>query len=99
MTLDRIDHIAMSVVDIAAAVEWYMATFECELEYQDDTWAMLKFGNARLALVVESQHPPHVAFERDDAEEFGELVTHRDGSRSVYVRDPSGNAVEIMAAP
>jgi len=28
--------------------------------------------------------------------EFGELKTHRDGTRSCYINDPSGNAVEIF---
>jgi hypothetical protein len=49
-----------------------------------------------LALVIAEQHPPHVAVRRADAEKFGPLVTHRDGSRSVYVNDAAGNAVEVI---
>ena len=95
--LDRIDHVAISVKDIPAAVEWYTTTFRCEVEYQDDTWAMLRFGNIRLAFVVEAQHPPHIGFTHPYAERFGVLKPHRDGTRSTYVKDPSGNAVEILA--
>ena len=78
-------------------MDWYTRTFNCEVTYQDDTWAYLKFGNIKLALVVEHQHPPHIAFVSQDAAKFGELKLHRDGTRSVYVKDPAGNPVEIMA--
>ena len=95
--LDDLDHVAVSVDDIAKAVDWYTSTFRCEVAYQDATWAMLKFNNLRLALVIPEQHPPHVAVNRSDAEEFGSLKTHRDGTASCYVQDPAGNSVEIMA--
>jgi hypothetical protein len=68
------------------------------VNYQDDTWALLRFANIQLALVIPEQHPPHVAVLRPDAQRFGELVTHRDGTRSCYIEDPAGNAVEIMDA-
>jgi catechol 2,3-dioxygenase-like lactoylglutathione lyase family enzyme len=96
--LDSLDHIAIPVQDVAAAVDWYTKTFRCEVSYQDDTWAFLKFGNVKLALVIPSQHPAHIAFVSPEAEKFGELKTHRDGTRSCYLRDPAGNAVEIQAA-
>ncbi len=44
--LDSLDHVAIPVEDVAAAVDWYTKTFRCEVSYQDDTWAFLKFGNA-----------------------------------------------------
>ena len=94
--LDSIHHIAVSVNDIASAVDWYRATFACEIEYQDDTWAMLKFANASLALVLPHQHPPHIGFATPKAESYGELKTHRDGTRSIYISDSAGNAVELM---
>ena len=97
-TLDRVHHVAIAVNDVAAAVAWYTSTFRCTVTYQDASWAMLDFDNLQLALVIPEQHPPHVAFERPEAEKFGALTTHRDGTRSVYVKDPAGNAVEIMAA-
>lgn len=95
--LDPIDHIAISVTDLKATVDWYLTTFKCVVEYQDDTWALLKFDNIKLAFVIPEQHPPHIAFVSADAENFGALKTHRDGTRSVYVDDPSGNKLEIMA--
>jgi len=98
VALDRIDHIAVSVRDIAEAVNWYTKTFRCVVTYQDETWAFLDFENTRLALVIPEQHPPHFAFTSREAASFGPLKTHRDGTRSTYVRDPAGNAVEIMAA-
>ncbi len=95
--LDPIDHIAIAVKAIQPAVDWYTRTFRCEIEYQDDTWAFLKFDNVRVALVIPKQHPPHIALIRDDPQSYGKLGTHRDGTSSVYINDPSGNSVEIMA--
>jgi catechol 2,3-dioxygenase-like lactoylglutathione lyase family enzyme len=94
--LDILDHVAIPVRDIAAAADWYVEKFRCRVTYQDDTWAFLEFGNANLALVIPDQHPPHVALLRADAEKFGLLSTHRDGTRSCYVKDPCGNSVEVM---
>ena len=95
--LDAIDHIAISVKEIKSAVDWYTKTFGCEIEYQDETWAFLKFANIKLALVIPEQHPPHLAFVTPKAETYGTLKTHRDGTRSIYVNDPAGNSVEVMA--
>ena len=97
-SLDRIDHVAISVRDIASAVAWYTSNFRCTVSYQDDTWALLAFDNLRLALVIPEQHPPHVAVVGPSAQEFGRVTTHRDGTRSTYVKDPAGNSIEIMAA-
>ena len=96
LPLDPLDHVAVSVADIAQAVDWYRNAFRCVTEYQDESWALLRFENVRLALVIPEQHPPHVAVRRPDAASFGNLVTHRDGSRSVYIKDPAGNAVEVI---
>ena len=96
--LDSIDHVAIPVEDIALSVEWYRRSFQCEIRYQDDSWALLEFRNMRLALVIPSQHPAHLGFVTPDAEKFGQLKTHRDGTRSIYINDPSGNSVEILAA-
>ena len=98
MQLDSIDHVAIPVSDIAASVAWYRNTFQCEIQYQDETWALLGFANTRLALVIPSQHPAHIGFVHPKAEKFGALKLHRDGTRSCYVDDPSGNSVEILAA-
>lgn len=96
--LDRIDHVAVSVHNVAESVAWYTKTFRCKVSYQDATWAFLDFENTKLALVVPEQHPPHFAFTSPEAASFGPLKTHRDGTRSTYVKDPAGNSVEIMAA-
>jgi catechol 2,3-dioxygenase-like lactoylglutathione lyase family enzyme len=95
--LDSIHHVAVPVQDVKSAVEWYTRTFQCRVSYQDETWAMLEFANMKMALVVPHQHPGHIAFVHPEAEKFGTLKPHRDGTRSVYVHDPSGNAVEILA--
>ncbi len=95
-TLDRIHHVAIPVPNIAKALEWYTSRFNCEVEYVDETWALLKFANAKLALVLPHEHPPHFALSRPDANKFGELVAHRDGLNSVYIKDAFGNAIEVL---
>ena len=67
------------------------------MQYQDESWALLGFDNVRLALVLPEQHPPHIAFVHPEAERFGPLRPHRDGTRSIYLRDSEGNAVEMLA--
>ncbi|ODA29046.1 VOC family protein [Planctopirus hydrillae] len=96
LKLDDLHHIAISVTDVAQSVEWYTSHFQCRIAYQDGTWALLKFGNLSLALVIPEQHPPHIAFTSDRAGEHGTLKTHRDGTRSCYIQDPSGNSIELM---
>lgn len=98
-SLDRMHHVAIGVGEksIADVVNWYRDHFRCEVAYQDETWAMLRFANVNLALVTPGQHPPHVGFQSPDAKRFGELHEHRDGTRSIYIPDPAGNPVEIMA--
>jgi catechol 2,3-dioxygenase-like lactoylglutathione lyase family enzyme len=96
--MDTIHHLAIPAPDIAAAVRWYQEHMDCAIEYQDDTWALLAFANIKLALVMPGQHPPHLAIVRADADRFGPLVQHRDGTRSVYVSDAAGNQVEVLEA-
>jgi catechol 2,3-dioxygenase-like lactoylglutathione lyase family enzyme len=96
--LDTLDHVAIVVPNIAQAVDWYTRTFECEVSYQDDTWAFIEFDNVKLALVRSGQHPAHIALLRKDAEKFGKLTGHRDGTWSCYIEDPAGNSVEIEKA-
>lgn len=94
--LDRLHHVAVCVADVAEAVRWYTQTLRCQVAYQDETWALLRLANIHLALVAKGGHPPHVGIFRDDAARFGELKPHRDGTRSVYIEDPSGNYVEFL---
>jgi catechol 2,3-dioxygenase-like lactoylglutathione lyase family enzyme len=97
-SLNTIDHVAIPVTDVAASVAWYREHFACEVNYQDETWALLAFANIRLALVIPAQHPAHLGFVTEQAEKFGALKLHRDGTRSCYVDDPSGNSIEMLAA-
>lgn len=96
--LDTIHHVAIAVRDVGEAVQWYTKTFKCTVSYRDDTWALLDFANTKLALVIPAQHPPHIALVHPEAAMFGPLKRHRDGTRSLYVTDPAGNAVEIVDA-
>ena len=96
INLDKIDHLAIPVTNIADAIKWYRKLFSCRIAYEDDTWALLEFENIRLALVLSEQHPAHFAVERDDAGSFGDLKLHRDETRSVYIEDPWKNNVEII---
>jgi catechol 2,3-dioxygenase-like lactoylglutathione lyase family enzyme len=79
-SLDSIDHIAIVVHNVKEAVAWYVERFHCRIDYQDDTWAQVSFANLRLAFVSQGQHRPHIGVKRPDAEKFGPLTPHRDGS-------------------
>ena len=93
---DSLHHVAIQVDEIEAAVTWYRKHFRCEVAYQDESWALLKFANISLALVLPEQHPPHLGIVSDAAIGRSDLIQHRDGTRSTYERDPSGNVVELM---
>ena len=96
-TLDTLHHVAVPVADVARAVAWYTEQFQCKVSYEDETWALLDFANLQLALVRPEKHPPHIAFVCENAEDHGELIQHRDGTRSIYVEDTEGNSIEVMA--
>jgi len=94
--LDTIHHTAIQVRDIAASVAWYSQHYACAVDYQDDSWALLRFANTSIALVMPEQHPYHFAIVTDDAGRYGDPVPHRDGTSSVYIKDPDGNTVEML---
>ena len=94
--MDKIHHIAIQVKDISESVEWYKKKFKVEVSYQDETWAMIDFDNTSLALVLAEQHPYHFAIESDEAESYGALTKHRDGTASVYIKDMDGNNIEMI---
>ena len=89
--MERIDHIAIVVTNINHAVNWYKENRDCEVIYQDKTWAELQFENIKLALVLSHEHPAHIAFV-DETIENG--IKHRDGSESIYDHDTFGNIIE-----
>jgi len=94
-SMDKIDHIAVQVKNIKESIAYYHDEFDCMIIYEDETWALLQFDNIKLALVMENEHPFHIAFEvRDLGPLSGTL--HRDGSISRYIDDPSGNKIELI---
>ncbi len=102
----ELDHVAVPSQDIAASVRWYVETLGASVLYQDETWAFLRLGRGKLALVTLTQHPPHTAVRVDEAtleraaSEAGKAVDrHRDGTRGIYVSDPDGNQVELICYP
>jgi hypothetical protein len=87
-------------------VEYYVQHFDAEVLYADTTWAFLRVGQGKLALVTPTQHPPHVALRVDEstlaqaAERAGKPIDqHRDGTTGIYVDDPSGNVLELICYP
>lgn len=92
----KIDHIAITVDNPQDAARWYMDAFGAELLYDDPTWCLIGFENIKLAFVISSQHPPHFAFEVNEFESEDRIKKHRDGSASVYKKDPWGNVYELV---
>ena len=102
----ELDHVAVPSADIAGSVKWYVKALGASVLYQDATWAFLKLGQGKLALVTPSQHPPHTAVRIDEealiqaAAAAGKPIdTHRDGTKGIYVSDPDGNQVELICYP
>jgi len=97
--MKKFDHIAIQVTDIMSSVEWYKTHTGASIEYLDDTWAMLKTCNVKVALILADQHPPHWAIAVDSLDEMpagSKISLHRDGSRFVYLTDPDGNTIEYV---
>ena len=97
--MDKIDHIAIQTTNIQKSVKWYKDMFKCKVTFQDETWALIEFKNTKLALVIPEQHPPHIAVKRENLEEYGATVKHRDGSESVYIDSPDSNTFELIRYP
>ncbi len=102
----ELDHTAVPSRDITASVAFYVESFGATVLYQDATWAFLKLGAGKLALVTPTQHPPHTALRVDEstlsaaAQRAGKAVdSHRDGTKGIYISDPDGNAVELICYP
>ncbi len=97
---------AVPARDIAASVTWYVENLGAAVLYQDETWAFLRLGQGKLALVTPSQHPPHAAVRVDEealtkaAIAAGkEIDTHRDGTEGIYISDPDDNQIELICYP
>ena len=101
-----IDHVAVASKNIAESVEWYTSRFGATVLYQDATWAFMQVGGTKIALVTPGQHPPHFALSLteealNDAAKLANVKvdTHRDGTKGIYLYDPSGNAIELINYP
>ena len=55
----KLDHIAINVKSISESAAWYTENLNAQVDYIDETWAMLDIDGTKLALTVSSQHPPH----------------------------------------
>ena len=102
----EMDHVAIPAPDIPAAVKYYVDTFHAKILYADDTWAFLRIGQGKLALVRPEQHPAHVALRVNlqtlaaAAEKAGKTIdNHRDGTQGIYLEDPAGNVIELIYYP
>ena len=102
----ELDHVAVQTRDVAGTARFYVEQFGAVVLYQDSTWALLRVGQGKVALVSPAQHPAHVAL-RVSAEELaaaaakaGQPITaHRDGTQGIYIHDPAGNVVELLCYP
>ena len=97
----RLDHVALNVNNIYESASWYKKNLGAELLYEDETWAMLKIGESKVALTVASQHPPHLGFAVRELSDIpcDDPSYHRDGSAYHYVKDPDGNTIEFIYYP
>ncbi len=93
--LNNIDHVAVQVSDVSNALVYYAERFECEVTYQDTTWALIKFENINLALVTKDQHPYHFAVVDKNLSNEN-IKYHRDGIGYIYTKDLDGNFIEIL---
>jgi catechol 2,3-dioxygenase-like lactoylglutathione lyase family enzyme len=57
----ELDHVAIQTDDVPGSVAFYAEHFDARVLYADATWAFLRLGEGKLALVTPAQHPPHVA--------------------------------------
>ena len=96
MSKTKVDHIAIHSKDIQKSVEWYVDKFRCEVQYQDDTWAMLSFQNISIALVTPGEHPAHFAIVKESLNKDEKIKYHRDGIGYIYSNDIDNNVIELV---
>ena len=100
-----INHVALEVGDIDAALDFYGRLFQLELRGRiGDAMAFVDLGDQFVALSAGRRQPP------DDERHFGLVVDDRDavrdaleqagatilGGRGLNFRDPWGNHVEVV---
>lgn len=102
----ELDHVAIQTRDVAGSVQFYVENFGAQVLYADATWAFLRLGQGKLALVSPEQHPPHVALRVGEAEleaaahRAGKPIDrHRDGTAGIYIEDEQGNVIELICYP
>ena len=102
----EMDHVAVRTTDIPGTAKYYVDTFGATVLYADNTWAFLKIGQGKLALVKPEQHPAHVALRVDlpelqaaAAKANKPIDKHRDGTQGIYLNDPAGNVIELIHYP
>ncbi len=96
----------LSTPNIPATVQFDVDNFNAQILYADDTWAFLRIGQGKLALVRPEQHPPHIALRVDlpalqlAAQRAQKPIDiHRDGTQGIYLNDPAGNTIELIYYP
>ena len=95
----KLDHVALQVEDPTLAANWYKEKFDADILYCDGTWSFVQLDNIKLAFVIKTEHPVHIAFEVDEFRPLDKVKPHRDGSSSIYKRDPWGNIIEYIRYP
>ena len=45
---DYLHHVAVAVSNVKETVDWYVRHFDCQVTYQDETWALVKFSNVSM---------------------------------------------------
>ena len=95
----ELDHIALQVKDPTLAANWYKERFNATIIHCDRTWSYIQLDNVKIAFVVKSQHPPHIAFKVNKFNTLNKVKKHRDGSSSIYNKDPWGNIIEYIKYP
>jgi lactoylglutathione lyase len=99
-----INHVALEVGDLDAALEWYGRIFDFELRGRITGMAFLDMGDQFIALSQGRDQPP------DDSRHFGLVVDDKEATRSALeqagaeiipgrgldFRDPWGNHVQVV---
>jgi len=98
----KLHHIAFETSDIQRSLEWYKKTWDANVLYEDQSWALIEMGGTKIAFVTPDHHPPHIGFEvnRCFIEENIDKLDfkyHRDGSKYCYIKDPDNNVIEVLS--